>query len=108
MDRRLDLHQKLAAIMGCECEGHNCRVYFQPPPSKKLIYPCIIYEVSTGNTTFAENMPYTFTKRYSVTIIDRNPDNEFVSRMAMSFPMCTMDRAYSADNLHHYVFTLYY
>lgn len=84
------------------------RVYFQPPPSKKLFYPCIIYEQSNGKTTFAGNMPYTFQKRYSLKLIDRDPDTELVRELAMHFPMIVMDRAYTADNLYHYVFTLYY
>lgn len=108
MDRRLDLQKKLAEIMGCDHRGPGCRVYFQPSSKTKLVYPCIIYEQSTGKTEFASNMPYTFIKRYSVTVIDRNPDTDYVREMAMRFPMCTMDRSFPADNLHHYVFTLYY
>lgn len=88
--------------------GVGAMVKFQPPPSIKLTYPCCLYELSSGVTRFANNMPYTFKKRYSVTIIDRNPDTNYVEMMAMRFPMCTMDRAYSADGLNHYAFTLYY
>lgn len=102
MGRRSDLGKKLEAVVGCD------RVYFQPPPSIKLNYPCIVYSQSNGKTTFAENMPYTFTKKYMVTLIDRNPDSTFVRQIAMSFPMCVMDRSYTADGLHHYVFTIFY
>lgn len=102
MDRRLDLHQKLETVVGCK------RVHFQPPPTIKLNYPCIVYAQSNGNTKFAANMPYTFVKKYNVTLMDRNPDSSFVREIAMSFPRCVMDRAYTADGIHHYVFTIYH
>lgn len=87
-------------------EGHL--VKYQPPPNIQLTYPCLLYEQSNGNTKFAANMPYVFTKKYTVTIITRDPDTPYVELMATSFSMCVMDRAYIADNLNHYVFTLYY
>lgn len=88
--------------------GAGAMVKYQPPPSYKLTYPCCLYEQSNGKTQFAANMPYTFTKKYTVTIIDRNPDTDYVEMMAMHFPMCVMDRAYAVDGLNHYVFTLYW
>lgn len=103
MGQRLDLQTELEVLMGA-----GVMVKFQPPPEYKLTYPCCIYEQSNGKTTFATNMPYTFTKKYTVTIIDRNPDTDYVEMMAMHFPMCVMDRAFSVNGLNHYVFTLYY
>lgn len=103
MDRHLQLDQELRELMGES--GH---VYFQPPPSYKLKYDCIIYELSGGNTKFASNMPYNFSKRYSLTLITRDPDTPLVRELAMRFPMITFDRTYTKDNLYHYVFTLYY
>lgn len=88
--------------------GAGRLVKYQPPPDYKLRYPCLIYERSNGKTVFAANRPYTFTNRYTVTIIDRNPDTDYVEMMAMHFPMCVMDRSFTADGLNHYVFTLYY
>lgn len=88
--------------------GPCAMVVFQPPPNYKLTYPCLLYERSNGKTRFAANIPYTFTNKYTVTIIDRNPDTSYLEMMAMRFPMCVMDRAYAADGLNHYVFTLYW
>lgn len=103
MGQRLDLQADLEDLMG------PCAIVkFQPSPSYKLTYPCCLYEQSNGDTKFAANMPYVFTKKYSVTIIDRDPDTNYVEMMAMRFPMCVMDRAYAVDGLNHYVFTLYY
>lgn len=100
MDRRLELDSKLRSLVP--------HVYFQPPPSVQLQYPCVIYEQSNGHTTFASNFPYTFQKKYSLILIDRNPDTAFVTTLATYFPMIVMDRAYTADGLNHYAFTLYY
>ena len=103
MAQRLDLQAELEDMM-----GPGVMVKFQPPPGYKLTYPCCLYEQSNGNTKFAANRPYVFTKKYTVTIIDRNPDTVYPEIMAMRFPMCVMDRAYPADGLNHYVFTLYW
>lgn len=88
--------------------GAGVMVKFQPPPGYKLSYPCCIYEQSNGDTKFGDNRPYIFTKKYSLTIIDRNPDTDLVELVAMHFPMCRMDRTFIADGLNHYVFTLYW
>lgn len=101
MDRRKDLQQVLTNILG------STNVYFQPPPSVKLKYPCIIYHRTTGDTQFADNSAYTFTFRYQVTYIDRKPENDIVSKLSQ-LPMCTYDRFFTADGLNHDVFNLYF
>ena len=78
MDRRLKLHEKLCDILGSR------NVYFQPPETVKMKYPCIVYERSDGDTQFANNMPYTFALRYTVTLIGTDPDNPLIKRMAKS------------------------
>ena len=42
MASRLNLHNSLIEALGTKS------VYFQPPESVKLVYPCIIYEESKG------------------------------------------------------------
>lgn len=99
--RRLELHQIFETILG------SSNVYFQPPESKEIIYPCIIYERSTGDSQYADNIAYKFRWCYSVTLISRDPDTDIPDRIAM-LPLCRADRMYQADNLNHYAFTLYY
>ena len=81
-------------------------VYYQPPESVKLVYPCIIYERKSGDTDYADDLPYKFTMSYTVTVIDKNPDSEIPDKVAM-LPMCRMDRCFTSDNLNHSVFVLY-
>lgn len=102
MDRRLKLHEELCDILGSR------NVYFQPPETVKMKYPCIVYERSDGDTQFANNIPYTFAIRYTVTIIGEDPDNPLVRRLALGFEKCIYDRHFTSNNLNHDVFKIYY
>lgn len=88
-------------------DGSVIQTYYQAPPNYKMDYPCVLYEHSDGNTEFADNMPYTYAKRYTITIIDRNPDSLIPDSVAQ-LPQCVFSRHYTADNLHHWVFNLYF
>lgn len=99
---RLYLQRKLAAIIKVR------KVYFQPPATIKMEYPCIVYERSGGKTTFSDDCPYNFRRRYTVTVIDPDPDSIIPDLIAKEFKMCVADRTYSVDNLYHHVFTLYW
>ena len=101
MGQRSDLHNLLVSILKSEA------VYFQPPENLKMEYPCIIYRRNRVETSFADNHPYSTTKRYQVMVIDRNPDSPIPEKVA-ELPMCTMDRHFVSDNLHHDVFNCYF
>lgn len=91
----------------CEILG-STHVYFQPPPTVKMEYPCIVYSRGSGGSVYADNRTYTFTQSYEVTLIDPDPDSGLVEKLATSLPMIRMNRHYTADNLNHDNFTLYY
>lgn len=99
MGLRLDLQNLLKTI--------TANVYFQPPENIKVQYPCIIYERDGSNLEHAANRLYRHTKRYQVTVIDRNPDSALPD-MVIELPMCEFVRSYTADNLNHYVFNLFF
>jgi len=46
-------------------------------------------------------------KRYQVTVIDADPDS-IIPEKIEALPMCTFDRQFTADNLYHDVFSLYF
>lgn len=98
---REDLHEILCNILGSK------NVYFQPPESLLLEYPCIEYELSYIRMIRADNGIYKASKEYTVTIIDEDPDSEIKDRM-LSLPYCKYDRHFVSDNLNHDVFRLYY
>lgn len=89
-----------------ECAG-NTNVYFQPPPTVKMKYPAIVYKRDLSNTQFADNAPYRRTLRYMVTVIDQDPDSLIPGKVA-DLPMSTLTRTYSANQLHHDVFDVYF
>jgi hypothetical protein len=82
-------------------------VYYQPPETVKISYPCIIYTLDKSNTRFASDKPYNIHLGYTVTVIDKNPDSNIPEEVAM-LSKCIFNRHYTADNLHHFVFTIYY
>lgn len=102
MANRLDLHASLVHILGSN------NVYFQPPESLKMKYPCIIYSKSGINNKRADDRIYTSTNRYEVTVIDSDPDSDIHEKILAEFQMCSFDRSYTADNLNHKTLTLYY
>lgn len=102
MSRRLDLHALLVGIL-----GNEKRVYFQPPPSVKMTYPCIVYSRDFATTVFAGDKPYLHTRRYQVIIIDQDPDSLIPAKIA-ALPLCVFDRFYTTENLNHDVFKLFF
>ena len=101
MNTRLDLHDFLVNILGSN------NVYYQPPESLKLKYPCIKYERADIRNIPADDSVYKQSYFYTITVIDYNPDSDIVERLS-KFPTIGFDRHYTADNLNHDVFTLYY
>lgn len=101
MGQRLDLQTLLEAVLG------SSNVYFQPPANVQMVYPCIVYNRDDINTLFADNAPYRLMKRYSVTVIDRDPDSLIHERVA-SLPLCLFNRFFTAGNLNHDVFILHF
>jgi hypothetical protein len=99
MGRRLDLHQILTDIVD--------NVYFQPPANIALVYPCIIYHRDNMDTKYADDKPYSLMTRYSVMVIDKNPDSEIPAKVA-ALPRASYNRFFAADNLNHDVFSLYF
>ena len=89
-----------------EQEGKK-HVYFQIPASFVMKYPCIVYERYSGKTLFADNDPYGHRKSYTVTVIDKNPDSKLPDEMA-KLRTCVFNRHFTTNNLHHYVFNLYF
>lgn len=101
MGQRLQLQTLLEALLGSR------NVYFQPPPSKDLQYPCIVYNRQSVDTKHASNKPYSRKTRYQVTVIDRNPDSTIHEKIG-ALPMASYDRFFTADNLNHDVYNLFF
>lgn len=72
-----------------------------------MSYPCIVYRRTDIDTSFADDNPYICNKRYQVTVIDPNPDS-LIPDKVVKLPKCSFDRHFTADNLNHDVYNLYY
>ena len=101
MRSRLRLHEELVNILGSRY------VYFQPPESIKLNYPCIIYERYDISNTFADDDVYLDPRQYRITVVDKNPDSKIVDKMA-KFKTARFVRHMVVDNLNHDIFFFYY
>lgn len=82
-------------------------VYFQPPSNLQMQYPCIKYELDILDKRMADNRSYTKSTRYQVTYITTNVDSHVPERL-LQLPYCSFERFYTADNLYHYVFRIFY
>lgn len=99
---RLELQSALEAFLGSR------QVYYQPPESARIYYPAILYELSAHHDTPADNIPYKTLKRYTVTIVDKDPDSLLPDGLKETFSYCHFDRAFKSGNMNHFVFDLYY
>ena len=101
MATRLDLQRQLEEILGSQ------HVYYQPPESIKLIYPCIIYELADIDTRSADDTHYIRHHLYNITVISRDPDNT-IAESILRLKLTRFDRRYVIDNLYHDVLSIYY
>lgn len=97
MGTRLELHAILEEV--------TPNVYFQPPTI--MSYPCILYKRGGDDTKRADNDSYLHKWRYEVTVIDRSPDSPLVEAVR-KLPLCAFERHFTADNLNHDVFNLFF
>lgn len=96
------MDQTLRLVLG------NDNVYFEPPSSIKMKYPCIIYTVDRIKIMRADNKVYANKRAYQVISITANPDTDILEDMLNSFDYCYFERRYKSDNLIHDVFTIYF
>lgn len=99
---RTDLHRKLEEILGSRY------VYFQPPESVKLHYPCIIYELRAMSTRNADNDIYKMADSYLITLITSDPDMALRKNLLRNLSYIRFDRSFRSDNLYHYTYILYH
>lgn len=100
MASRLELHEELCKILGSR------NVYYQPPQSVQMKYPAIVYSRKNIETRFANNAAYIQVPGYEAILIDKNPDSKYVEEL-LQMTYCRFERSYAADNLNHFVFSIY-
>ena len=83
-------------------------VYFQPPTSVKMSYPCIRYSMNRIDKLNANDKFYWSINEYEVTVIDSDPLSTIAKDILVNFPSAKFDRQYVSENLYHSVITLYF
>lgn len=101
MRQRIELQKLLQS-----CAGTG-KVYFQPPESVRMTYPCIIYTLDRDKPKFADNKIFHNLNRYTVTVVDKDPEGIIKDRVR-ELKYCSFERSFRADNLNHFVFTIYF
>ena len=101
MASRLELQNLLEELIG------NENVYFNPPDQLSMMYPAIKYNIYTVKTFHSDNGLHRATTCYGLTVIGRLPNVEIVNKL-LQLPMCSYDRNYVSDGLHHDTLLLYY
>jgi len=96
----LTVHSYLASLFP------TVTLYFQPPETLKLTYPCIIYSIENIFTRHADNRPYKIKNRYSLMLITRTLD-ETLNDILLSIESARFERLFIGENLYHFIVTIH-
>lgn len=103
-----EIHRlELQAILTSIVPGESLPAYLQPGPTVTLNYPCITYRTDKPWVFHADNRKYFVKKRWTVTVIDRNPDSD-IPDLVLALSQCEFDRFFINGGLNHWVYTLFY
>ena len=100
MDNRLDLQRKLREIAP--------KAWYQKPPANQMSYPCFVYKAVEPKVVYANNRGYIRIPGYEVLYITDTENDSIQDTMLQEFAYCSCGRKYTADQLYHYPFTIYY
>lgn len=101
-DKRQELQQIFEDLL------HNRNVYFQPPETMKLNYPCIIYFKNPPSTAYANDKVFKYNQSYTVTYVDKDPDSEIPYTILTTLRYSRIDSYYRSDGLNHTKLTIFY
>ena len=101
MGTRLELQQLLETLLGSR------NVYFQPPETIKMKFPCFVYYLHGIDTNKAGDTLYIKTNHYRVQYISKDADNTMADEL-LKLQYCSFIGRSVIDNLYHDNFDLYY
>lgn len=81
-------------------------VYYNPPNGIQMQYPCITLELEDVLHGHANNRVYKRDNRYSLTVIDPDPDSK-LREIVDDLPQTSMNRSYVADGLWHFSYIMF-
>ena len=84
------------------------KVYFQPPSSVSLTYPCIIYFRHRGESFHSVNRPYVYIPIYDVQVIETDPECPVSQAIGKQLEGSRYDRGWEEESLYHNNFVVNY
>lgn len=102
MNKREILQSRLESFQ--RSAGETPHVYFEPPESVKMVYPCFVYHFLGTIDLYSNGDIYLQSEEYSVRYITKTPDPP-LPKAIMDLPYASFESHYTAENLHHFMFT---
>lgn len=96
---RIELDAILRSTLGSD------HVYYDPPESFKLKFPCIVYNDTGRSVMRADNGVYIKFRRYMLNYITKNADDPMVDTIE-ELQYCRLRTPYTADNLFHHPYDI--
>lgn len=94
MTNRLTLQHKLEEILGSK------NVYYNPPESQKMEFPCIVYNLSYIEQIHADNKKYLDYTTYKITVVSRLPDHPSIKAI-LELPMTKFSTNFTKNSFYH-------
>lgn len=94
---RASLQKELELICGAN-------VYFQPPETLTLKYPCAIYQIADAPSVYADGIKYNQAIRFQITYVTKKAMDDAVEKMLRN-PFFNFQRFFASAGLNHYVFS---
>lgn len=101
-----ELIQHLNDIL--EEEGHECKVYGQPPSNVRMVYPCIVIEENNSKIRHANNSIYKRMKHYTLTVISKDILDTTADDLEVDLAYCKYENHFVTDGLYHKKLSLYF
>lgn len=99
MDQRVKLGDALTAF--------RPNVYYQPPSTVRMTYPCIRYTFEGFGSKNANDKKYLLREHYQAIDMYYDPDDHKRQEILAAFEYVTFGNTYTADGLHHDVYEIY-
>ena len=96
---RLTLQGKLEEILGSR------NVYYNPPESQKMNFPCIVYTKTYIKGIHADNNKYLDFTTYKITVVSKTPDHP-AGKAIHNLPTTEFSTNYVKNGFYHEVYIL--
>ena len=96
---RLTLQETLENLLGSK------NVYYNPPETLKMEFPCIVYNRTGITETKADNVKYINHTIYKIIVLSSKPDHPVIKKI-LEIPMTRFSNQYVKNNFYHDVIIL--